>query len=60
MDVVSFDCNRFTLDAQFGDYFDGRAFRPHPRGGYEACIRASIRNINKLWRSYGGRVNGSD
>lgn len=23
MPVVSFDCNRFTLDAAFGDFFDG-------------------------------------
>src|SRR5207245_1784573 len=23
MNVVSFDCNRFTLDAAYGDYFDG-------------------------------------
>jgi hypothetical protein len=33
MPVVSFDCNRFTLDAAFGDYFDGEIFRPHPTGG---------------------------
>ncbi|HMF24552.1 MAG TPA: DUF6610 family protein, partial [Pseudolabrys sp.] len=32
--VVSIDCNRFTLDASFGDYFDGGCFRPHPQGGY--------------------------
>ncbi len=50
--VVSFDCNRFTLDAAFGDYFDGEIFRPHPLGGYENCIRDSLRNITKLWGSY--------
>jgi hypothetical protein len=52
MPVVSFDCNRFTLDAAFGDYFDGRLFRPHPRGGYRRCLSASIRNINDIWNGY--------
>jgi len=52
MPVLSIDCNRFTLDAAFGDYFDGETFRPHPRGGYELCIRDSIRNINLIWKSY--------
>lgn len=52
MPVVSFDCNRFTLDAAFGDYFDGVRFRPHPTGGYETCIRASLQNIEALWRDY--------
>lgn len=52
MPVVSVDCNRFTLDAGFGDYFDGETFRPHPVGGYENCIVDSISNINNLWESY--------
>ncbi len=39
MPVVSVDCNRFTLDARFGDYFDGETFRPHPAGGYSRCVR---------------------
>lgn len=52
MPVVSVDCNRFTFDAAYGDYFDGKIFRPHPTGGYDICIRDSIRNINKLWRNY--------
>jgi hypothetical protein len=52
MPVVSIDCNRFTLDAAFGDYFDGERFRPHPRGGYLRCLRDSLRNINELWRDY--------
>lgn len=52
MQVVSIDCNRFTLDAMFGDYFDGHRFRRHPRGGYERCLRDSIRNINAIWASY--------
>ncbi len=50
--VVSFDCNRFTYDARYGDYFDGDKFRPHPIGGYDRCIRDSLRNINKLWKTY--------
>ena len=50
--VVSMDCNRFTLDAAFGDYFDGETFRPHPRGGYCRCLRESVRNINALWDDY--------
>jgi catechol 2,3-dioxygenase-like lactoylglutathione lyase family enzyme len=52
MPVVSMDCNRFTLDAAYGDYFDGETFRPHPVGGYDRCLRDSIKNINKLWRGY--------
>jgi len=50
--VTSIDCNRFTLDATFGDYFDGETFRPHPTGGYELCIWDSLLNINRLWDSY--------
>lgn len=52
MPVVSFDCNRFTLDARFGDHFDGETFRPHPEGGYEACLRSSMENIDSLWADY--------
>lgn len=52
MNVVSLDCNRFTLDASFGDYFDGETFRPHPIGGYERCVKDSLKNINLLWNSY--------
>jgi len=52
MRVVSVDCNRFTLDATFGDYFDGETFRPHPDGGYERCLEDSIRNIEALWYDY--------
>ena len=53
MNVFSFDCNRFTLDATYGDYFDGETFRPHPIGGYERCVTDSIKNINSLWQGYG-------
>jgi hypothetical protein len=49
LDVFSLDCNRFTLDAKFGDYFDGEIFRPHKEGGYINCINDSIKNINKMW-----------
>ena len=52
MPVVSFDCNRFTLDAGFGDYFDGQIFRPHPVGGYSRCLVDSIANITDIWSSY--------
>jgi len=57
MPVVSLDCNRFTLDARFGDYFDGEIFRPHPKGGYRRCIKDSIKNIEKLWQDYEQRPN---
>lgn len=52
MPIATLDCNRFTLDAGFGDYFDGERFRPHPAGGYETCLRASLVNINRLWTDY--------
>jgi len=50
--VESIDCNRFTLDATFGDFFDGETFRPHNLGGYERCIKDSLLNINRLWEEY--------
>ncbi len=53
LNVRSIDCNRFTLDAGFGDYFDGEKFRPHPVGGYTNCIEDSINNINEIWKNYG-------
>jgi hypothetical protein len=49
MDVYSFDCNRFTLDARFGDFFDGTRFRPHPVGGYRRCLEDSVIGINAAW-----------
>jgi uncharacterized protein DUF6610 len=55
MHVRSLDCNRFTLDAAFGDYFNGEIFKPHPEGGYERCIEDSLRNINALWKDYPSR-----
>jgi hypothetical protein len=53
MPVFSIDVNRFTLDAAFGDYFDGNFFRPHPMGGYKNCLTDSIKNITDLWLGYG-------
>lgn len=53
MPVFSIDANRFTLDAAFGDYFDGEIFRPHPVGGYRACLSDSVKNITALWSTYG-------
>jgi hypothetical protein len=52
MNVISLDCNRFTYDAKFGDYFDGETFRSHPQGGYKKCLVDSIKNINLLWKDY--------
>lgn len=52
LNVFSIDCNRFTLDAAFGDYFDGEIFRPHPVGGYERCLADSLKNIDALWADY--------
>jgi hypothetical protein len=52
LSVASLDVNRFTLDAQYGDFFDGETFRPHPVGGYHRCLEDSIRNIEALWVSY--------
>jgi hypothetical protein len=56
--VISLDCNRFTLDAAFGDYFDGLRFRPHPIGGYNKCLEESIANITKLWSEYAAAKGG--
>jgi hypothetical protein len=52
LNVKSLDCNRFTLDARYGDYFNGLKFIPHPVGGYKTCLTDSIKNINKLWRKH--------
>lgn len=58
LNVHSFDCNRFTLDARFGDFFDGARFRPHPVGGYRRCIEDSIESINAAWLAKS--ANGKD
>lgn len=59
LNVFSLDGNRFTLDAAFGDYFNGHHFVPHPRGGYYECIRSSLKAINELW-SGNGRSGAAD
>lgn len=56
MNVISADCNRFTLDAKYGDYFVGTKFIPHHTGGYDNCLTDSILNINKLWNGYNGQT----
>jgi hypothetical protein len=60
MPVFSIDVNRFTLDAAFGDYFDGEIFRPHPIGGYRNCLTDSVRNITALWKNYRWKVGPSN
>jgi hypothetical protein len=50
LNVFSLDGNRFTLDASYGDYFNGHHFVRHPSGGYFRCIRASLEAINTLWQ----------
>jgi hypothetical protein len=52
INVFSFDCNRFTYDAKYGDYFNGVRFVPHPVGGYDLCLRDSISNIDGIWDGY--------
>lgn len=56
INVYSFDCNRFTLDASFGDYFVGNKFVPHPVGGYDNCIVDSIKKINEIWKTYNTKI----
>jgi hypothetical protein len=61
MPVVSLDCNRFTLDAAFGDYFTGDGFKPHPKGGYRRCLAESVRNINLNRTGFvGGPISRED
>jgi hypothetical protein len=60
MPVFSIDTNRFTLDAAFGDYFDGEIFRPHPKGGYRNCLSASVKNISSLWDNYNAAQIGAN
>jgi hypothetical protein len=33
LNIFSLDGNRFTLDAAYGDFFDGAGFVRHPKGG---------------------------
>ncbi len=57
LQVISIDSNRLTLDARYGDSFDGEIFRPNEKGGLYNCIKDSIRNINRLWLSYKPKVS---
>lgn len=50
LNVFSLDGNRLTLDAGYGDFFNGHHFVRHPRGGYYRCIRSSLEAIDRLWR----------
>jgi hypothetical protein len=52
LDVFSFDCNSFTIDAQFGKYFDGKKYVKLKNSKYDFCIENSIEGINKLWENY--------
>lgn len=52
LNVVSIDTNRFTIDASFGDYFDGTRFVKHPIGGYQRCLEDSLENTNRIWADY--------
>lgn len=52
LEVMSLDCNRFTLDAKYGYYFNGNKFVKLLDGGYEKCLEASLININKIWNGY--------
>ncbi len=60
MNVVSIDCNRFTLDAAYGYYFHVDRFLKNKEGGYEDCLRKSINNINLLWEDYSVKEVGFD
>ncbi len=52
LDVMSFDCNRFTLDAKYGYYFNGERFVKDLNGTYEKCLEKSLFNINMIWDGY--------
>jgi hypothetical protein len=47
--VYSLDCNRFTIDAKFGDRFDGTRFVEARHLGYHECLRQSVIAINAAW-----------
>ncbi|MEW2919357.1 DUF6610 family protein [Ruegeria sp. ANG10] len=55
LQIFSLDVNRFSLDARFGDYFNGSRFVPHPIGGYLRCLEDSIKNISSMWEVSDGR-----
>lgn len=47
--VYSLDCNRFTIDAKFGDRFDGTRFISARHLGYRECLTQSVLAINDAW-----------
>lgn len=49
LQVYSLDCNRFTIDAKFGDRFDGTRFVNARHLGYRECLRQSVLAINDAW-----------
>lgn len=49
LQVYSLDCNRFTIDAKFGDRFDGTRFVNARHLGYRECLRQSVVAINDAW-----------
>jgi hypothetical protein len=49
LQVYSLDCNRFTIDAKFGDRFDGTRFIAARHLGYRECLRQSVVAINDAW-----------
>jgi hypothetical protein len=50
--VVSIDCNRFTLDASFGDFFDGKRYNYARKLNYRRCLLRSMRGIERAWSKY--------
>jgi hypothetical protein len=52
MNVISIDCNRFTLDAKYGKIFNGHKFVRLGQVGYDACISMSMKAINDIWANY--------
>lgn len=51
LNVYSADCNRFTLDARYGYFFNGQKFIKPGNSNYFECIRKSIFNITEMWRN---------
>jgi hypothetical protein len=50
--IVSIDCNRFTLDATFGDYFNGSKYIYSRKLDYENCLIESMSGIDQAWSDY--------
>lgn len=52
LNVMSMDCNRFTLDAKYGYHFNGEKFIREENTGYDLCLEKSLQNITKIWEGY--------